>query len=126
MSESPLITRVVNNARIVHNDLALGAGKVDQKRGPVIKAEQMIEIMLIFRTVDEIQHLDTERYTRVALHQEGPVREYWYDKSSEAVPNLTTILKPYVVSRAGRWVQVEYVDHEARRMIKELQNVSDT
>ena len=123
---SPIKTRVVSNVRIVHADFELGHGSVDQKRGPIIKPEQRVELNWIFRTVDEVQHLDTTRYTRISLHAEGALKEYWYDEISEAVPNNKTVLKPYVVTRAGRWLQVEYIDHEARRMIKELQDAINT
>lgn len=117
----PVRTRVVTNMRIVHNDLELGHGSVDQQRGVVVKTEKRIELNWIFRSVDEIQHLDTVRYTRVSLHQDGQLREYWYDKTSEAVPNLKTVLKPYIVTRAGRWLLINYVDHKARAMITKLQ-----
>jgi len=125
-SDSPLVTRVVTSSRIVHNDLQLGRGTVEQYRGNSIRTEQSIELMFIFRTVDEIQHLDTARYARVGLHQEGPLREYWYNETSEAVPNNNTVLKPYTVTRAGRWLLVEHVDHEARKLIKELQDAINT
>ena len=122
----PIRTRVVTNKRIIHNDLELGHGRTDQLRGEAIRSEQRIELNWIFRTVDEIQHLDTTRYSRVSLHDKGALKEYWYDETSEAVPNLKTVLKPYAVTRAGRWLLVEYIDHEARRMIKELQDAINT
>jgi len=126
MESNPLVTRVISNNRIVHNDLELGFGSVEQHRGKYVTAEQAIEVMFIFRTIEEIQHLNTARYARVGLHQEGPLKEYWYDKRSEATPNSDTILKPYSVARAGRWLLVEHIDHEARRMIQELKNVINT
>ena len=123
--DNPIQARTITNACIVHNDLELGFGKVEQSRGNAIVSEQRLELNWIFRSVDEVQHLDTARYTRVSLHQDGQLKEYWYDKTSEAKPNLDTVLKPYIVTRAGRWLLINYIDHEARAMIIKLQEQLD-
>jgi len=118
----PLRARKVNTNRIVHNDLELGPGTVTQRRSLNVETEErQIELCFIFRTVEEIRFLDTERYTRVALHTEGPLIEYRYDPLMEAVDDGEKFIAPHTANHMGRWVRVDYVDHEARRMIQELQ-----
>ena len=113
--------RVVQTNRIVHNDLELGYDKVIQRRGPNdYTEEQRIELMFIFRTVAEIKWLDLERYTRVGLHTDGPLIEYRYDEASEDEPDDERVIKPHVNNHRGRWLRVDYVDHEARRMLEEI------
>ena len=105
--KTPVITRVVHSNRIVHNDLELGPGTVIQRRGKRDGEERQLELTWIFRELSELKHLDTTRYTRVKLHQEGACKEYWFDERSEAKADDDKVIQPYAVTRLGRWILVE-------------------
>jgi len=99
--------RTLNRNLIVHRDLELGYGSVVQERGEVQAAEQKIEIMFIFRQLDEIRNLDYNRYTRVALHQDGaPTVEYWFDFTSAASDDGDDVLAPIPTVSLGRWLKI--------------------
>ena len=102
----PVTQRVMTNARIVHKDLAIGHGVVKQNRGHGVIEEQSIEVMFIFRTLDEIKRLDTNIYTHIGLHRAAGVSEYYYEPFSEIPDDDSKVIKPYVVTRAGRWIRV--------------------
>lgn len=106
---TPIRTRVVTPARIVHNDLELGSNKITQTRQFKETEEQQLEFVLIFRSIEAIRYLDTNRYTRVALHTDGPLIEYWYDEHSVAKPDSDHTLQPFAVSGSGRWLRVDGV-----------------
>lgn len=119
-AKNAIITRVVQTNKVVHADLAIGSGTVEQTRGQRVTKERMIEVMWIFRTVDAIRELAVPMYTRVALHALGPVMEFVYDADSGLHDNGNTVLKPMHVTGLGRWIYVPVVDLEARAMIAEL------
>lgn len=107
MTDTPIKTRVVTPARIVHNDLELGPGTVVQTRQFKEAQERQLEFVLIFRSVEEIRYLDTTRYTRVALHTDGPLIEYRFEQDSIAMQNFDTVLQPFATTGAGRWLRVD-------------------
>ena len=124
--KAPIITRVVTNAAIVHNDLAIGHGKVTQTRGHKETEEQQIELNFIFRSITEIQELDISKYTRVSLHQKGQMIEYWYDHTAGDEPDNFHVIKPRDITHLGRWLRVEFIDDYARQEIEKLKNATLT
>jgi hypothetical protein len=101
--------RILKRVLIVHDDLAIGAGTVTQTRGDLTIIGQEIELVFIFRTLDEIRYLDWNRYTRVALHvNNGPLIEYVFDELNVSADNGDTILEPNPAISVGRWIKVEY------------------
>lgn len=99
--------RTLNRNLIVHNDLELGYGSVVQERGDVQAAEQKIELMFIFRQLDEIRNLDYTRYTRVGFHQDAaPLVEYLFDFTSAASDDGDDVLAPNPAITLGRWLKV--------------------
>lgn len=117
----PITARVVRTNKIVHNDLEIGKGTVEQRRAPnTYSEEKQIELVWIFRSIEEIKFLDTERYTRIALHTDGPLIEYWFDEACEFAADDNWYIKPHLNNHRGRWVRVEVVDERAREMIAEL------
>jgi hypothetical protein len=99
--------RTLNRNLIVHNDLEIGYGTVVQERGDVAAAEQKIELMFIFRQLDEIRNLDYNKYTRVGLHQDNaPVVEYWFDFTSAASDDGDDVLAPVPAISLGRWIKI--------------------
>ena len=103
---TPINTRIATTNGIVHNDLCIGVGKVTQDRGHGPKEEQAIEVMFIFRDLDDIKRLDTDKYTRVGLHRQGALLEYVYDRNSERESDDFKVVQPYIVTRLGRWLKV--------------------
>jgi len=100
-----MAVRLIQKQLVVHNDLAIGAGTIQQQRGPLISDEQQIELTFIFRSIAEIRSLDICRYTRVQLHQQGCNLEYWYNEDSTEDDDGLNILKPNTVPAEdnGRW-----------------------
>ena len=99
--------RTINRSLIIHNDFALGFGQVQQTRGfDNTTLEQKIELTWIFRTLDEIRYLDWLLYTRVSLHTEGPLTEYYFDSTSTASDDADEVLAPIPVIGTGRWLKV--------------------
>lgn len=103
--------RTINRSLIVHNDLALGYGMVQQTRGfDNTTNEQKIELSWIFRTLDEIRYLDITKYTRVSLHTEGgPTVDYLFDSTSTASDDADDVLAPVPFISAGRWIKINQV-----------------
>jgi hypothetical protein len=99
--------RTINRSLIIHKDFALGFGQVQQDRAyGTITLEQKIELVWIFRTLDEIRYLDWSLYTRVSLHTEGPLVEYYFDSTSTASDDADDVLAPLPVITTGRWLKV--------------------
>jgi len=99
--------RTLKRNLIVHRDLELGFGSIVQERGDVSAAEQKIELLFIFRQLDEIRNLDYNRYTRVGFHQDNaPVVEYWFDFTSAAADDADDVLAPIPAVSLGRWIKV--------------------
>ena len=98
--------KTISKVPVVHEDIAIGAGKVIQQRGIDSVEVRQVELSWIFRTADEIRSLNIALYTRVQLHKAGASDEFWYDAASIATDNGTTVLKPDAidVSLAGRWL----------------------
>ena len=115
-----LIARTITSNRIVHNDLALGKGTVAQRRGPNNTQEQQIEITWIFRSLEEVKRLPTDRYTRIKIHQEGACREYWFDESSDAAADDYQVIESLITTTVGRWVLVEPVRDTVLAILDEL------
>lgn len=102
--------RTINRSLIVHNDLALGYGTTQQTRSfDTTTNEQQIELNWIFRTLDEIRYLDHTLYTRVSLHTEGPVVEYYFNSEATDSDDADEVLAPIPVISAGRWLKVNRV-----------------
>ena len=104
-----MTAKLITKVPIVHSDIAIGFGTVQQQRGPIFEFEQRIELNWIFRTVDEIKELDIDdKYTRISLHTLGPLQEYYYDDNSTATPDDVLVIKPNQVSAldSGRWIYV--------------------
>jgi hypothetical protein len=102
------MSRVIHRQLIGHEDFALGHGKVTQKRGPETLEFQQVELEWIFRTVDEIKALDYNVYTHIAIHQIGPVIQYYYSPDSHAVPDDYNVIKPNSVhlTQGGRYIRI--------------------
>ena len=99
--------RTLNRNLIVHNDLNIGYGTEVQERGEVQAAEQKIELVFIFRTLDEIRYLNNSKYTRVALHQaNAPLIEYAFDATTAASDDGDEVLAPLPAVTLGRWLKV--------------------
>lgn len=102
-----MTSRTLNRSLIIHKDLALGYGTTLQTRGISPEtAEQKIELDFIFRDVNEIRYLDTNRYTRASLHTNGPLTHYVFDPISAGIDDGNTILAPIPVIAVGRWIRV--------------------
>jgi hypothetical protein len=102
------MSRIIHRQLIGHEDFALGHGTVWQKRGPETLEFQQVEIEWIFRTVDEIKALDYNVYTHIAIHQIGPVIQYYYDPDSHAIPDDYNVIKPNSVhlTQGGRYIRI--------------------
>ena len=98
--------RTINRSLIIQRDLALGTGQVLQDRGSSSTVEQKIELVFIFRTLDEIRYLDWSLYTRIALHTAGQLVEYIFDITSSASDDADDVLAPLPVVTLGRWLKV--------------------
>jgi len=100
--------KTISKVPVVHEDIAIGVGKVNQQRGADTVEVRQVELSWIFRTSDEIRGLDIVKYSRVQLHQQGAAAEYWYDATSIAVDDGSTVLKPDAIgtSSTGRWILV--------------------
>ena len=99
--------RTINRSLIIHKDFALGFGQVQQDRAfGTVTIEQKIELTWIFRTLDEIRYLDHTLYTRVSLHTEGPLVEYYFDYTSTASDDADEVLAPIPIITEGRWLKV--------------------
>ena len=101
-----MVQTVTSRSLIIHNDFALGVGLVQQVRGLTTFMAQMVEIVFIFRTLDEIRYLDITRYTRVALHTAGPLIEYYYDNVATGVDDGDELLAPLPAVSVGRWRKI--------------------
>lgn len=101
-----MVQRTINRSLIIHKDFALGIGTVSQERGLNTANEQKVELVWIFRTLDEIRYLDHDLYTRVALHTVGPLVEYYFDAASAAADDADEVLAPIPVVSLGRWLKV--------------------
>ena len=116
--------RTINRSLIIHNDFALGYGTVQQNRGfDNITVEQKIELNWIFRTLDEIRMLDWSKYTRVSLHTEGPLVEYYFDGASTAADDADDVLAPIPTISTGRWLKVN--PHAPNYTSTELNDITD-
>jgi hypothetical protein len=100
--------RILYRSLIGHQDFLLGPGTDVQTRGTATVNMQKIELEFIFRTVDEIKDLDYTKYMHVALHQVGAVDQYYFDITSEAVPDDVNVLKPnYIhITQPGRYLRL--------------------
>ena len=100
--------RIIHRQLIGHEDFALGHGKVNQKRGDLYLDFQQIELEFIFRTASEIRALDYNVYTHVAIHNIGPVTQYYYNPSSYAIADDYNVIRPNSVqaTQSGRYIRV--------------------
>lgn len=101
------MTTIINKVPAAQEDLAIGLGQTNQTRqGNSISVSQ-IGLYWLFETVDEIKALDITKYSHSILVMGSNAYRYYYDSTSSATPNDTTVIKPDV--GPGNWL-VQYED----------------
>lgn len=99
--------RILTRNLIVHSDFNIGFGTESQTRGDTEAVEQKVELIWIFRSIDEIRALNYSKYTRVSLHVDNAlVIEYWFDPASAAVDDGDEVLAPVPPIALGRWRRI--------------------
>lgn len=102
------MSRIIYRQLICREDFALGQGTVVQERGQKQLTMSQMEVIFIFRTVNEIKALDYLKYNYIGLYQVGPAIEYYFHPTSTAIPDDVNVIKPdsLLTSQPGRYIKV--------------------